>query len=168
MEKVVPGSANPNESASKQINKEVTEFENFYEHAILPLHCVDENGIVVWANHAEFDFLGYSKEEYINKHLSFFHADDIVTADILDRLSKQQQLVNYYARLRCKSGEIKHVLINSNAFIKDGKFSHTRCFTTDITALKKEEIRHMTLISELQEKNTRLLWKVGSVQRGYY
>lgn len=169
MEKVNIDSVNRMGTESKkETRNQVLEFEEFYENAILPLHCVDANGIVVWANHAEFDFLGYSKEEYINKHLSFFHADDIVTDDILDRLAKNQKLVNYYARLRCKSGEIKHVLINSNDFIKDGKVSHTRCFTTDITDLKKEEIRHMTLISELQEKNTRLLWKVGSVQRGYY
>jgi CheY-like chemotaxis protein/nitrogen-specific signal transduction histidine kinase len=42
-------------------------------------------------------------------------------------------LENYPARLRCKNGVIKHVLINSNACFEDGKFAYTRCFTRDVT-----------------------------------
>ncbi|MBA3664431.1 MAG: PAS domain S-box protein [Bacteroidetes bacterium] len=136
--------------------------EDFCENAILPLHCVNGSGIVIWANQAELDFLGYLKEEYLNHHISTFHADKHVIEDIQERLIKQQRLVNYYARLRCKSGEVKHVLINSNVFLKDGKFSHTRCFTTDITDLKKTELQQLCLISELREKHTRLLWKSGN------
>lgn len=139
--------------------------EDFCENAILPLHCINGSGIIIWSNQSELDFLGYSKEEYVNKHVSNFHLDKHVSEDILDRLMKQQKLVNYYARLISKNGEIKHVLINSNVFFKEGKFSHTRCFTTDITELKKAEQHNLNLIAQLQDRNVRLQWQSGNIKR---
>jgi PAS domain S-box-containing protein len=43
------------------------------------------------------------------------------------------------ARLRCKNGSIRDVLINSNVLFEDGKFVHTRCFTRDVTDRKRVE-----------------------------
>ncbi|MEO8495019.1 MAG: PAS domain S-box protein, partial [Planctomycetota bacterium] len=42
-------------------------------------------------------------------------------------------LRDYEARLRCKDGTIKHVLIDSNVLWEDGEFIHTRCFTRDLS-----------------------------------
>jgi PAS domain S-box-containing protein len=165
MEIVNGGPGFPGNSEKNQSTHSSPELNDFCENAILPLHCVNGSGIIIWANQAELNFLGYTKEEYINHHVSTFHVDNHVVENILGRLMKHEPLVNYHARLRCKSGEIKHVLINSNAFFKDGKFSHTRCFTTDITDLKKAELNQLCLIAELREKNTRLLWKTGYLKR---
>src|SRR6185295_89020 len=49
------------------------------------------------------------------------------------RLRSGETLVNFPARLRCKNGAIKHVLISSNACFEDGEFAYTRCFTRDVT-----------------------------------
>ncbi|MGZ3900519.1 MAG: PAS domain S-box protein [Bacteroidia bacterium] len=155
----------PAEGEKENANNEIPELHNFYGNAVLPLHCINGSGIIVWANQAELNFLGYSKEEYINHHVSTFHADKHVIEDILGKLMKQEKLVNYYARVRTKSGEIKHVIINSNVFIKNEKFIHNCCYTTDITELKNAELKNLYLISELREKNTRLLWKAGSLKR---
>jgi hypothetical protein len=39
----------------------------------------------------------------------------------------------YLARLRARDGSVKYAMINSNVYHeKDGKFGHTRCFTTEI------------------------------------
>jgi two-component sensor histidine kinase len=53
----------------------------------------------------------------------------------------RETLNNYEARLRCKDGSIRHVLINSNVLWKDGKFVRTRCFTRDITERRQAEER---------------------------
>lgn len=144
------------------INEEfLSELNDFVENAPLPLHWINSQGLVLWVNRTELDMLGYSREEYLNRNISFIHADQQVAEDILCRLSKGETLVNYYARLRCKNGSIKHVLINSNVALKDGKFSHTRCYTTDITEFKKEELKTKTELARLQDTNTRLLWKTG-------
>jgi PAS domain S-box-containing protein len=115
------------------------ELEDFIENGSIPLHWVDGNGIIIWANKAELDALGYTKEEYIGRPIKDFHEDEPVINDILARLGNKETLRNYEARLKCKDGSLRHVLINSNVLWKDDKFVHTRCFTRDITALKEAE-----------------------------
>jgi PAS domain S-box-containing protein len=115
------------------------ELEDFMENASIPLHWVDSRGIIVWANQAELDALGYTREEYIGRPVKDFHADQPVINDILHRLGSKETLRNYEARLKCKDGSIRHVLINSNVLWKDDKFIHTRCFSRDITELKDLE-----------------------------
>ncbi|MES2829831.1 MAG: ATP-binding protein [Bacteroidota bacterium] len=114
---------------------------DFIENAALPLHWVDENGIIIWANQAELTALGYNSSEYVGQSITKFHADAEVIDDILTRLTNNETLHNYKARLRCKDGSIKHVLISSNVFRKDNKFVHTRCFTRDVTPMVLEEQR---------------------------
>ncbi|EDM37760.1 two-component regulatory system histidine kinase [Pedobacter sp. BAL39] len=123
------------------------ELSDFIENAALPLHWVNGEGIITWANQAELSALGYLKEEYIGQPISKFHADQDIIADILSRLTKYETLHNYRARLVCKDGTIKHVLISSNVLEKEGKFIHTRCFTRDITPLVLEEQRKNDFVS---------------------
>jgi hypothetical protein len=62
-----------------------------------------------------------------------FHADQDVIQDILARLTRDEALNAYPARLRAKDGSTKYVMINSNVYReKGGEFGHTRCFTTEI------------------------------------
>jgi PAS domain S-box-containing protein len=117
------------------------ELHDFFENAPVGLHCVGSDGVIQRANRAELELLGYRSEEYIGHHISEFHADERVIADILQRLSRGDTLCNYEARLRRKDGAIRHVLINSNVLWRDGQFVHTRCFTRDITERKVEERR---------------------------
>ncbi|MBP0012559.1 MAG: PAS domain S-box protein [Roseofilum sp. SID3] len=115
------------------------ELSDYIENATISLHWVDKNGMIVWANQTELDFLGYSREEYIGQPIANFHADPEVIADILTRLSNNETLVNYEARLRCKDGSLRYVAINSNVLYRDSQFIHTRCFTVDITQRKSIE-----------------------------
>lgn len=115
------------------------ELEDFIENGSIPLHWVNENGIIIWANKAELEALGYTKEEYVGHPIKDFHADEPVINDILKRLANKETLRNYPARLKRKDGTIREVLINSNVLWKDDKFVHTRCFTRDITELKELE-----------------------------
>ncbi|MEM9543157.1 MAG: PAS domain S-box protein [Cyanobacteria bacterium P01_E01_bin.42] len=112
------------------------ELSDYVENAAISLHWVDKNGIVIWANQTELDFLGYEREEYIGQPIAKFHADREVIDDILVRLANNETLANYEARLRCKDGSIRYVQISSNVFYRDGEFVHTRCFTTDVTRRK--------------------------------
>jgi PAS domain S-box-containing protein len=126
---------------NQELKLKVEELTDFFENASIPLHWVDGDGIIIWANQAELDALGYTKDEYIGFPISDFHADQNVISDILDRLIRNETLYDYSASLKCKDGSIKHVLINSNVLRKDGKFIHTRCFTRDVTEKKYEEQR---------------------------
>src|SRR6185436_18420097 len=111
------------------------ELDDFFENAAIALHWVGPDGILLRANRAELELLGYTREEYVGHHIREFHADPDVIEDILQRLSRQETLLDYDARLRCKDGSVKHVQINSNVLWDGGSghYTHTRCFTFDIT-----------------------------------
>lgn len=154
------------EKENKELKLRLAELNDFVENASLPLHWVNAEGIIIWANQAEFVSLGYTKEEYIGFPISNFHADQEVIQDILYRLTNNQTLLNYPARLRCKNGDIKHVLINSSVLWKEDKFVHTRCFTRDITPLIHEKERKAELIDELKQNETKLKIAIESTNLG--
>lgn len=134
-----------NEKRAKSGNKnemlkvQIQELTDFFENASVPLHRVNSAGIILWANQAELDLLGYSSEEYIGFPISRFHTSQNVIDDILNRLTNNDIIQNYPAQLICKNGDIKHVLISSSVYRKNGEFIHTRCFTRDITAINEEQ-----------------------------
>lgn len=121
---------------------------DFFENSVVGLHWVDADGVILRANRAELEMIGYSKEEYVGRSITEFHADPEVIRDILDRLKKNEVIRNYPARLKCKRGEIKNVLMDSNVLWRDGKFVHTRCFTRDVT----EQLKAQKAIRELEAR----------------
>jgi PAS domain S-box-containing protein len=110
------------------------DFEDFFENGSICLHFVDADGVILHANKAELDLLGYSADEYVGRHIADFHADERAITDILCRLASGERLDRYPARLRAKDGSIKHVEVSSSVRFRDGKFVNTRCFSVDVTA----------------------------------
>src|SRR4051794_8611097 len=109
---------------------ELTELRDFFENGAMCLHWVAADGTILRANKAELTFLGYEAHDYIGHRIHEFHTDQGVIADMLDRLSRGETLVNYEARMRCRDGSVRDVLIDSSARFDDtGNFIHTRCFT---------------------------------------
>jgi PAS domain S-box-containing protein len=115
------------------------ELRDFVENATVGLHWVGPDGKIIWANSTELKMLGYERDEYIGRHIDEFHADEATISDILQRLARGESLENYEARLMCKDGSIREVLISSNVLWENGEFVHTRCFTRDITDRKQAE-----------------------------
>jgi len=152
---------------SNRLQLPVEELIDFVENASIPLHWVDRNGIIIWANQAELDALGYAMEEYVGLPISHFHADEPVIQDILSRLTNNETLINYQARLKCKDGSVKHVLINSNVFRKGDEFIHTRCFTRDITDLVVEGQRKEELLRRLEESEVKLKMSADIIASSY-
>jgi PAS domain S-box-containing protein len=126
--------------AEKALRRSEQELTDFFENAALGLHWVGPDGTILRANQAELDLLGYTREEYIGHNIAEFHADEQVIDDILKRLTCGETLHDCEARLRCKDGSIKHVLISSNVLWEDDQFIHTRCFTRDITDRVQAEV----------------------------
>ncbi len=106
---------------------------DFVENAAIGMHWMASDGRILWANQAELNMLGYTREEYIGHSITEFHAESEQIEDILCRLTHNEMLSGYSARLRAKDGSIRDVLINSNVLWENGAFIHTRCFTRDVT-----------------------------------
>ncbi len=120
--------------ALQQLSQSEAELTDFFDNASTALHWVGEDGKILRVNQAELDLLGYERSEYVGRHIAEFHVDRPVIDDILDRLIFGEVIRGYPARLRCKNGDIKHVLMDSSGYRVDGRFVHTRCFTRDVTA----------------------------------
>lgn len=123
----------------EDLRRKQEELTDFFENASEGLHWVGPDGTILWANQAELAMLGYTREEYIGHKFNEFHADEVIAEDILQRLFNDQPVYEYEARLRCKDGSVRHVLISSTVYRENGNFIHTRCFTRDITERKQME-----------------------------
>jgi PAS domain S-box-containing protein len=123
---------------------------DFLENAAEGMHWVGPDGKVQWANRAQYEMLGYARDEYVGHDVAEFHVDKEVIADIFGRLLRNETLRLREARLRCKDGSVRDVVINSNALFRGGEFVRTRCFTRDVTDRKQLEL-------ELKRQNEDLL-----------
>ena len=115
------------------------DLEDFFENGAIALHLVASDGTVLKANKAELDLLGYEEHEYIGRQIAEFHDDEETIAEILARLTRGEKIDKFPARLKAKDGSIKDVQITSSVQFREGKFVNTRCFTTDVTELKRTQ-----------------------------
>ena len=121
--------------------------ESFLENASVNIHTINLEGIILWANSSILELLGYDESDYIGKHISEFHVDEHVINDMLNQVTQNQILKNYYARMKCKDGSTKNVHINSNLRKENGKIISIRLFIRDMTTvmIKQEESRQQLL-----------------------
>jgi PAS domain S-box-containing protein len=138
---------------AEQLHRSREELADFFENANIGLHWVGPDGVILRANRAELDMLGYERDEYVGHKIAEFHVDPEVVKDYLQRLGRRETLVDYRARLRAKDGTIRHVMIDSSVKWEGERFIHTRCFTRDITERKRAEDEHTELM--IREQATR-------------
>ncbi|MDB5350084.1 MAG: domain S-box [Planctomycetota bacterium] len=125
--------------SEEALRRSEAQLADFFENATVGLHWVGPDGTILRANRAELELLGYDWEEYVGRPIAEFHADEAVICDILRRLQAGESLHAYPARLRCKDGSLKDVLIDSSVMWEGGEFVHTRCFTRDVTETRRAE-----------------------------
>ena len=135
------------------------ELSDFFENAPVALHRVGPDGAILRANRRELEMLGYDQDEYVGRHISEIHVSREAAADILKRVSDSEVLHNYEAQLRCKDGSVRDVLIASSVLRDKGRFVHTRCFTRDITELKKADHAARLLASIVETSDDAIVSK---------
>lgn len=152
---VLPAAGGPGRSGKpvpgKALLDHQLELAEFVENGAECLHQVAFDGTIIWANRSELELLGYVFTEYVGRNITEFHVDPPVIEDILQRLTAGETLRNYEARLRCKDGSIKHVLIHSSARFENGRILYTRCFSRDVSeriALAQVERERNALLRE--------------------
>ncbi|MER9298591.1 PAS domain S-box protein [Mesorhizobium sp. M0621] len=116
------------------------DYQDFFENGGIGLHIVDGAGLILHANKAELNLLGYEAPDYIGRDIASFHADEHAITDILARLARGEAVERYPARLRACDGSIKHVEVSSSGRFENGQLVHSRCFTVDVTRLKSAEM----------------------------
>ncbi|HLF92939.1 MAG TPA: PAS domain S-box protein [Planctomycetota bacterium] len=139
----------------------------FCEETDLPIHCVTPDGIIRWASRGEFELLGYPAGEHIGRSVADVHADPVTARDLLDRLSRLEEIRDHPARLRRKDGTILEVLLDAGAPWEGGRFVHTkRTFETQVRRIREdleEEIQRRT--RDLRQVNADLLREIAERNR---
>jgi PAS domain S-box-containing protein len=110
------------------------ELADFLDNAVVGLHRIDANGMVLWANRAELDLLGYAADGYIGRPIADFVVQPGQAADLLRRAKAGEAFRDEHVQMRCGDGSTKDVLINSNPLLIDGKFICTRSSMRDVSA----------------------------------
>jgi PAS domain S-box-containing protein len=142
-----------------RVRRSEQELADFFENATIGLHSAGPDGTILRANRAELSMLGYSADEYIGHHVTEFHVDAGIIEDILGRLRAGENVRSCEARMRCRDGSIKDVLIDSSARWDDGRFIHTRCFTRDITERKRAEETQSRLAALVESSEDAIIGK---------
>jgi PAS domain S-box-containing protein len=127
------------QKVQRALEERETELSDFLENAAVGMHWLAADGTILWANKAQLALLGYTREEYIGHKISEFHVDHAAIDDIMQRIRHREELQDYESRMRRNDGSVRHVRIDSNLFVRNGSFVHTRCFITDITEKKEAE-----------------------------
>ena len=91
--------------AEERLRNSERELADFFENATVGLHWVGPDGTILKANRAELDLLGYGADEYIDRHIAEFHADEEVIRDILQRLQANEARCDFPARLSARTAE---------------------------------------------------------------
>jgi PAS domain S-box-containing protein len=141
--------------AEEQLEQSARELADFFDNAPIGLHWIGPDGAIIRANRAELEFLGYSRDEYVGRHVAEFHADPDVAAEMLRRLKAGEILHEFPARVRRKDGAFKHVVVDSTSYWRDGKFVHTCCFTRDMTDRRRVEEEQKRALEVLAEADRR-------------
>lgn len=121
----------------RALQQREAELSDFFENAPIGMHWLSADGRILWANKSELASSGYAWGEYIGHHISEFHAEPHAAEEIMLRLERRQEVRGCELRLLRKDGSVRHVRLDSNLFLRNGRFVHTRCFLTDITEEKK-------------------------------
>jgi len=143
------------EESERELRLQTERLNAFLDTAAIGLHRVGPDGTILWANDAELQMLGYRRDEYVGRHIADFHVDRAVIDDLLARLHRGERLVDCAARMRCRDGSERDVLIDASVLWDGDRFVHTQCFTSDVTEQKRLERELQQRVQQLNVEDRR-------------
>ena len=101
------------------------EMWDYFENNNVPMHQVNDKGIIIRANNAELACFGYDREDYVGQPIAKFHEDQEVVASVLQRLIDHVEIWQEPANIIDVNGNVVHITLTSSR----GKGGLTRCMS---------------------------------------
>ncbi len=131
------------EEARKLARKALADLEDLYQNAPCGYHSLGPDGTYLRVNDTELNWLGYSREELVNRKTFLDLATPHSKAAFMEQFSEFKR--RGWARdleydMVRKDGSILTVLVNASAILgKDGTYQYSRGSLTDVTERMKAE-----------------------------
>jgi two-component system cell cycle sensor histidine kinase/response regulator CckA len=111
-----------------------------FDVAPVPLQCLAPDGTILRANQAQLDLLGYDYPEYVGLCLRAFLADGSGVEELLARLRTGETVHNHSARMRCRDGTVRQVLIDCSPCRDGGLLTQVICASRDVSAEFEDQL----------------------------
>lgn len=121
------------QEAQAELRRSEQNLSNFFNQAPIGLVWLSAAGVILRANQAQLDLLGYGAEEYVGHHFTEFSAAPSQGRELLKRLAAGETVRNMPMTRRRKDGKLRHVLVDANSFWSDGRFHYSSIFLRNIT-----------------------------------
>ena len=154
----IPGDVPPAEAARSLPLPGDEDLREFLEHGSVPFHWVLADGTILKANRAALDLLGYAEHEYVGRNLADFHADAETLTELLEKRAAGEPLDGFEARLRCRDGSTKDVVIDSTALSHGDQAIHTSSFR-DITKQREADAAAFRLSAIVESSDDAIVSK---------
>jgi len=116
----------------------------------IAVHALSAAGLILFANEAELELLGYAEEEYVGRPISDFCGADALL-DLFQTLQKGEDLKSAPLQLKAKDGRFLSFLIDANGFYDaSGNFTHTHGFLRDDAGRIVKEACAELMVRELK------------------
>lgn len=115
-------------------------FSEIFERAPVGIHIQSASGTLERVNRAFLDILGMAEGDCLGRNWIEFHADPEAARDIIDRTARGEAVRDGETTLRAKDGTSRFTLVSADAIGQPGSGLHVRCFTRDITHLKRVQL----------------------------
>ncbi len=148
-------------SAQHQAEKIAQEIEDLYNNAPCAYHSVDKHGLITRMNTTALNWLGYSREEVVNKKLH----PDLMTPESAERFheltfplfKRQGWLRDVEFDYMCKDGTVFNASLNATTvYDEQGDYLYSRSSFYNITDRKQAEMNIISLNTQLAQKAAEL------------
>ena len=148
-------------SETMRLAKALAEIQDLYDNAPVGYHSVDKNGLITRMNNIHLAWLGYTREEVVDKmHVTQIlpNGENGLFIEQFEKLKKEGLHENIEIELKRKDGSLFPVLLNvSVIYDENQQFLTSRTVIWDMTEKKKLEadLRHTSeeLFKVNQDKN---------------
>ncbi|MBT3067437.1 PAS domain-containing protein [Rhodoferax sp. U11-2br] len=143
-----------NQELESKVALRTQEFQDLYDHAPCGYHSLSPEGLILRANQAELNMLGYTSDEYIGHPIAEFMTPEStrVLKVQLPQVLQQGYIRNLQVDFVCKDGSTRPFLVDAN-LVRDasGAPLFTRSTMVDNTERKAQTNQIETLNNLLQE-----------------
>jgi len=133
------------------------DFAEFCDRVPAALEWVGSDGVIRWANRADLELLGTTREELLGRPMADVHADAAALLDLLERLERGEPVRGHRVRLRRRDGREFEAMIDAAPDSESGPAGPARIVTRPLSEapapsdrpLEMELRRRMTDLDEI-------------------